>query len=176
MAQTPSIASQATDDTLTDDTPLDERPPYGEPGEGPRRALIAALIAVALVVAVVVAMKFWRRVARLVAGGVVGLVGEAAATRVPRKGMIMVLPDPSPSAPVWRVRFYDDDYEQLTNRTEMCVAVHLDDPEIYRKLRWLAENLADQVERSDGARCFRPRVVLVDDLDRPMVEVKGQPR
>lgn len=158
-------------DTPTDDTPLDERPPYGEPGAWFRKIATVALIVAAALVAVYVAFRVWRSVRARAARLVVGVVTVATVdpSTVRDREVIMIPADVPATGPVWRVHFFDDTYPQLTDR-DIAVALYLDDPDADRKLAATAELLAAEVERRDGQRCFRPRVVLVDGAGRTVRE------
>lgn len=138
---------------VSDDTPVNERPPYGDPPRW-RRALVIA----ALVIAVVfVAWRLWRWAARLAGPRFVAEPAEV---------IMFPVPDQPYAGTRYRVEFYDGDFLQLTDRPLAIVLASPFGPDADAILDALARELAAQVDALDGQRCFRPRVVLYGPTGR----------
>lgn len=144
------------------DTPRVERPPFDYVshwapflvalGVGLACALLFGAIAsaVLLVVAAVAVMRRARRQRR-------------------REGVIFMNgPDVPYAGPTYRVRFYDGQYEQLTDLDLSVALPALRGPAADAALDALARECAAEVESRDSQRCFRPRVVVVDGLGNPV--------
>ncbi len=152
-------------DDTPDHTPLDERPPYGEPSSRWRRILVVALVVALLVLAFLAV----RRMVRLALAVWAALRYETPSR--PERGtpMVIIPATDSYTGPVYEVRFYDGNYRQLTD-TALAVAVDLTSPALRLQLAALASDLQRRVEARDGQRCFTPRLELVDGADRVVGE------
>lgn len=130
---------------VSDDTPVDERPPYGDL---PRWPYVVLIIVVLVLAAVFVARRLGRRARRRFAA-------EPAE-------VITMYPSPDQSyAGTWyRIEFYDGDYRQLADEHRAVILASPFGPDADAALDSLARALAAEVEARDGQRCFRPRVVL----------------
>jgi hypothetical protein len=83
---------------------------------------------------------------------------------------MMIIPsDAGYAGPVYRARFYDGTYEQLTD-IDITIGVDLSLPGAEGRLAAAARQLAAQVEARDSQRCFRPRLVLLNGVGRPVRE------
>lgn len=145
-----------------DDTPpdVDEYPPYGEPFRW-GKAFLIALVVVAAVFAAVVSVKVWRAVLRF-------LSGRPEVFTSPRPASWEAIPV---TVRTYRIRFYDDTFEQLTGTEQYMTIDEMLPPEvIYQQLARRAEGCRQAVERLDSQRCFRPRLVLVDEAGRTVRE------
>jgi hypothetical protein len=134
----------------TDDTPVDERPPYAEPSRW-------RLVALALVVVLVLAVILYG-----VARGVRGLC-RLVFDRPPREGVIMFTAnDQYLVGTTYRCAFYDDTYRQLVDEHIAVTLATLHGPAADATLDRLARECRAEVERRDSQRCFRPRLVVLD--------------
>jgi len=145
--------SQAPTGSLppTDDTPVDERPPYGDDGGRWRLALVVGLVALALVVVAYAASRAVRAVWRTLAhertrGGVIYMYGA----------------DEPYAGPMYRVEFFDDQYRQLADLDLRVALPALRGPAADAALDALARECRREVESRDAQRCFRPRLVVLD--------------
>lgn len=141
-------------DTPAGGVSVDEMPPYGEPRNRWWWVLLAGLAIVFAVLAFAVLRRLWRRWRRVV-----------LAYRVPdreRDAEMIILPDQeSYQGVVYRVRFYDGVYPQLTN-VDMDVILDLRQPAARAQLADVARDLQRRVELRDGQRCWQPRLELLN--------------
>jgi hypothetical protein len=117
--------------------------------------LVAALVVAALVMAVWGTVRVLRRLFVLL------FVDGPAPARLDSE--VIVLSEMPTGGLMYRVRFFDGTYEQLTDR-EIAIVVDSGLPYevVDRQLAALAAQLASAVYARDGQVCFRPRLVLVN--------------
>lgn len=162
MTYPPPLLPPPAADTPPTDVPVDEWPPYGDPPNWARRALVAGLV-IAFLVLVVFAVRRWGR-------WLAALLAALRFDAPPERGAPMVIVPAGPYAgPQYRIRFYDGNYQQLTD-VETTIGLDLAAPDARCQLAELARALQRRVELRDGQRCWEPRLELVDGGGRVVGE------
>jgi hypothetical protein len=144
------------------DTPVDERPPYGD---GRRWWLYG----VAIVVGIGCAVMLGALALTVLFVVAVALLGHRMARSRRRGGVIFMNgAEGSYAGPVYRVRFFDGYFQQLTD-VELSIALpSLYGPHADAALAALAVECQREVNSRDSQRCFRPRIVVVDEFGRTL--------
>lgn len=147
-------SAPAGDTPPTSNIPLNERPPYGEPGSGWRRALTVGAVIALAVLAFLLVRRAWRWLGAL-------YIALRYDTTPEGGSPMMIAPTTPYAGPIYEVRFYDGLYRQLAE-APLMFGVDLTSPWARVQLAQLASDLQRRVEVRDGQRCFSPRLELLD--------------